>query len=72
MTADELRWELDRLSLSQNALARMLRTNPRTVRRWATGTQPIPETIDALLKRLDPAMAQQLAKGQSDAHYDLV
>jgi len=66
MDADDLRWELDRLGITQNGLARVVGTNPRTVRRWATNQQPIPQGIDLLLERLEPSEAQALATESKD------
>jgi DNA-binding transcriptional regulator YiaG len=64
MDADDLRWELDRLGLTQNGLARLLDIEPRTVRRWATGQYLVPRSVDLLLERLGPEEAQELAKGE--------
>jgi DNA-binding transcriptional regulator YiaG len=66
MDADDLRWELDRLGITQNGLARAVGTNPRTVRRWAANQQPIPQGIDLLLERLEPSEAQALATESKD------
>ena len=54
MTPDDLRAELERLGLTQRAGARFLDVTPRTLRRWATGDQPIPRAVALLLPRLTP------------------
>ena len=65
MTPNDLRHELRRLGLSQPALARMLAVNERTARRWASGDQPIPSAVEALLPRLDRAEAYALLRAAS-------
>lgn len=45
MTADQFRADLDHLGLTQVACARFLDTTDRTVRRWATGEQPVPRSV---------------------------
>jgi DNA-binding transcriptional regulator YiaG len=42
MTPTDFRAALDRLGLSQQAVARLWGLNPRTVRRWLAGDQDIP------------------------------
>ena len=59
MTDDEFTEALDRLSLSQAALARLLddlgeqQPAPTTVWRWADGRSRVPIGIGALLKLLE-------------------
>lgn len=55
MTPTELRAQLDRLGLSQVGAARFLDVAARTLRRWATGEQPIPRAVELLLPRLTPS-----------------
>ena len=50
MTPDELRRWLDTAGVTQGGLSRLVEVNVRTVRRWCSGHQPIP---DALRSRLD-------------------
>ena len=45
MTADRLRDIIEELGLSQNALARFLQVDPRTVRRWALDELPVPISV---------------------------
>lgn len=54
MSPDAFRAELKRLGLSQVGLARFLKSNPRTVRRWAIGEIEIPHAVELLLTRLKP------------------
>lgn len=52
--ADLFRDQLDRLGLGQRQLARLYEVNERTVRRWATGDQPIPLPVMAALCASEP------------------
>ncbi|MBV1834972.1 helix-turn-helix domain-containing protein [Novacetimonas pomaceti] len=52
MTPTRLRECLALLRWSQRGLADVLDTHQTTVRRWATGAQPIPENVAAWLERL--------------------
>ena len=54
MTPDELRAELDRLGLSQGGLSRLVAVGDRTVRRWCTGDQEVPRSVDIMLDLLGP------------------
>lgn len=54
MTATQFRDHLNRLGLTQMAFARLVGTNPRTVRRWAAGDSPIRQEIVMLVERLRP------------------
>ncbi len=49
MTADDFREALDGLLLTQLAFARAIDVAERTVRRWATGEQPVPRSVALLL-----------------------
>jgi DNA-binding transcriptional regulator YiaG len=63
MTPAEARWHLLRLGLSQQALARVIRVNPSTVRRWLKrdGTAlDIPRAVQLLLRILTPTQARRL------------
>ena len=50
MTAIELRKTLEHLSLNQLELARLVRVNPRTVRRWTAGDGDVPPAVAVLLE----------------------
>jgi ribosome-binding protein aMBF1 (putative translation factor) len=45
MTADRLREIIEKWGTSQNALARFLQVDPRTVRRWALDELPVPISV---------------------------
>lgn len=63
MTAKEAREHIDRLGISQQALARMIHVNPSTVRRWiALHEEPldIPRAVQIMLRLLTPAQARRL------------
>ncbi|HWX34155.1 MAG TPA: hypothetical protein VNZ53_42875 [Steroidobacteraceae bacterium] len=65
MTPQEARDHIARLSISQQALARILRVNPVTVRRWLKldGTAlDIPRAVQLLLRLLTPAQARRLVE----------
>jgi len=49
MTARQLRLALRRLQLSQRGLARRLRVDVRTARRWVLAEGRIPESVALLL-----------------------
>jgi hypothetical protein len=53
MIADQLRDILDRNELTQLELARLIVSNPRTVRRWVLWETAIPETVAIILNLLD-------------------
>ena len=57
MTPDELRALLARLHLSQVAGARFVGVEPRTMRRWCAGVQPVGETAGRLLTVADQVPA---------------
>ena len=59
MKAAEFRNALALLRWSQRGLAEALDTHPTTVRRWATGTQPIPDNVAAWLTDLATYAAQR-------------
>ncbi len=50
MTTKQFRSALTQLELSQAELARHIDVDPRTVRRWASGEQPVPKVVEELLK----------------------
>lgn len=55
--AEHLLDEIDRLrelGLSQNGLARLLEVNQRTVRRWCSGQNEIPDALWDRLRRVTP------------------
>ena len=56
MTPARLRACLAAIHWSQRGLAKILRTDERQVRRWATGQYPVPEPIAAWLDRLATMM----------------
>ena len=49
MTADDFRAALEALGFTQLAFARAIDVAERTVRRWATGDQPVPRSVVILL-----------------------
>ncbi len=55
MTPADFRECLAALRWSQRSLADLLRTHPTTVRRWATGQQPIPINVQEWLECLSQA-----------------
>jgi transcriptional regulator with XRE-family HTH domain len=50
MTADRLREIIEKLGSSQNALARFLQVDPRTMRRWALDELPVPVSVALALE----------------------
>jgi transcriptional regulator with XRE-family HTH domain len=46
MTGAGLKRMLDRAGLSQRGLAKELQINERTMRRYCSGEQPIPKTVE--------------------------
>ncbi len=50
MTTKQFRSALTQLELSQVELARQIDVDARTVRRWASGEQPVPKVVAELLK----------------------
>jgi DNA-binding transcriptional regulator YiaG len=62
MTAQEARDHIARLGISQQALARLIRVNPATVRRWINikNQLDIPQAVALLLRLLTPAKVQRL------------
>jgi hypothetical protein len=62
MTAREFRKHLDCLDLTQAASARLVNVDVRTVKRWASLTDPfeIPSTIEILLPLLSPTRMKAL------------
>jgi DNA-binding transcriptional regulator YiaG len=49
MDQDQFRFALDKLGLTQVGAAHLLNVNERTLRRWATGDQPVPLAVAYLL-----------------------
>ncbi len=49
MTPKQYREALDRVGLSQVGAAHFFFVNQRTSRRWASGEQPVPRTIEIIL-----------------------
>lgn len=64
MSAQEARDHLARLELSQQGLARLIRVNPATVRRWLSLSDPqdIPRAVEILLPLLTPKIVRRLVK----------
>lgn len=52
MTADEFRAALTALGMTQRWFAKYVGSNERTVRRWAEGTQDIPQWVPVMLALL--------------------
>jgi ribosome-binding protein aMBF1 (putative translation factor) len=50
MTADRLREIIEKWGTSQNALARFLQVDPRTMRRWALDELPVPISVALALE----------------------
>jgi hypothetical protein len=65
MTPLEFREHLDRLGLTQDDFARLIRVNVRTVKRWASLTDPaeIPRAVEILLPLLTPTRVKALLSG---------
>jgi DNA-binding transcriptional regulator YiaG len=55
MTPTELEWRASAMYGQdwQSPLARRIRVDPRTVRRWKAGEREIPEWLDVLLSLLE-------------------
>ena len=68
MAAAEAREHIARLGISQQALARMIRVNPSTVRRWIAYKDPldIPRAVQIMLRLLSPAQARQLIEADAE------
>jgi DNA-binding transcriptional regulator YiaG len=49
MTALQLQRLLDRAELSQRAAAKALEMNERSMRRYCSGEQPVPKTVELAL-----------------------
>lgn len=64
MTQDEARRHLARLALSQQGLARLIRRNPATIRKWLKAGGVIPAEIGIMLELLTP---EKLAELQAEA-----
>jgi hypothetical protein len=56
MTPDRLRECLALLHWSQRGLAEILYCDDRLIRRWAQGSEPVPESIARWLERLASAL----------------
>lgn len=59
MTPTRFRECLDALRWSQRGLADILNTHQTTVRRWATGQQPIPPNVQEWLEELSEEHRRQ-------------
>lgn len=57
MTPEAFRDALRTLHMGQQAFARAVGVNPRTVRRWASGECPVPAPVMTLLHALAKAHA---------------
>lgn len=64
MTPDSLRYRLNDLGLTQKGAARLLEVNYRTMRRWCSGAQDIPE---ALQGRLDTVSDAEVVEAMRDS-----
>lgn len=53
MTPDEYRAALSAVGLTQQAAAKLFGAGERTARRWATGEQPIPASVELCLILMD-------------------
>lgn len=53
MTPDAFRAALARLGLTQQGCATFLDVTDRTVRRWATGDQPVPRSVELLFALME-------------------
>lgn len=60
MTPDQFRTELERLGLTQVGAARVMGYDPRTVRRWASGSLEVPRVVELLLPLMTPEAAAAL------------
>jgi DNA-binding transcriptional regulator YiaG len=49
ISPEQFRHVLRRLGLSQMELSRLVKVNPRTVRRWTLGEFPVPEAVTLML-----------------------
>lgn len=50
MTAKQFQAAIDRLGLSQVGAARLVGADPRTARKWSSGTNAVPECVAILLR----------------------
>lgn len=62
MDGAELRCRREYLGLSSDDLARILGVNPRTIRSWETGRDPVPERISAELADLEDEFELEVNK----------
>jgi hypothetical protein len=69
LTVGERKKHLTRLTIGQQAFARLIRINPSTVRRWLNVDDllDIPGVVDLLLQALTPAKAKQIMKEAGEA-----
>lgn len=66
MTPNSLRHHLQRLSLSQNNLARALAVDCRLARRWASGDAVIPVSVEIALEKMTVGEARTLLSMASE------
>ena len=67
MTPTTLRYRLNELGLTQNALARLLGdTDSRNVRRWCSGAQDIPPWLEGRLEAVTEAEVMQATAKDTD------
>jgi hypothetical protein len=66
MTPALFRKHLNRLGLTQTDFARLINVNVKTVKRWASLTDPfeIPRAVEILLPLLSPTRAKALLGGR--------
>ena len=49
MNSEQFRDALKRLEISQKGFARMIKSDPRTIRRYALGELPVPNVVEIIL-----------------------
>lgn len=69
MSPTELRQTLEALGLQQTECARLLGTNPRTLRRWVLDEIPVPHPVAILLRlwRARPELVDVVRRMQEPA-----
>lgn len=72
MTSDEFREAIDKLSLSQSDVARLLNIDGRTVRRYAGGDAPVIGPVELMLRLLvaRPALLRVVRRIGQDAGFE--
>ncbi len=62
MTGGELQMVREYLGLSGDALAGMLQVNPRTLRSWESGREPIPERVRLEVEQVEDDTARAVGE----------